>query len=124
MKVSSRVLQFARSAGLTLILASGPLAACADSGGSDSLDDTASNLKGGVPSNSHGKGKATGDAAGSGPVVEDAGVAGKGNDKDKPKKDKTTKTHGKSGGAAGGDEAAAGDQAAGDDTDEAADETP
>lgn len=129
MKVSSRVLEFARSAGLTIILA-GPIAACAGNSGG-SVDDTSSDLKGGVPANGHGKGKAVADAAGGAAVAEDGGMSGgKGNGKgqDKVKNDKTTKAHGNSGAAAGGGKAADGaqaadDEAAGDD-DESADETP
>jgi hypothetical protein len=130
MKVSPRVLEFARSAGLTIILA-GSIAACAGNPGG-SVDDTGSDLKGGVPANAHGKGKAIGDAAGGAAIVEDAGVSGgRGNGKgqDKVKKDKTTKTQGNSGAAAGGGKAADGpqaadDEAAGDDAADSADETP
>jgi hypothetical protein len=116
MKVSSRVHEFARSAGLILVLA-GPFAACAsDTGSGDSLDQSASDLKGGAPSDkSKGKGKGKVEVAGGPAVVEDAGVVdGKGNGKgqDKAKKDKTVKTHGKG----------AGEGAAGGDADEAADE--
>jgi hypothetical protein len=118
MKVSSRVHQFARSAGLILVLA-GPFAACAsDTGSGDSLDQSASDLKGGAPSDkSKGKGKDKGEVAGGPAVVEDAGVVdgkgnGKGQGQDKAKKDKAVKTHGKS----------AGEGAAGGDADEAADE--
>ena len=116
MKVSSRVHDFARSAALILMLA-GPFAACAsDTGSGDSLDQSASDLKGGVPSDKgKAKSKDKSEVAGGPAVVEDAGVVdGKGNGKgqDKAKQDKTTKTHGKG----------TGQGAAGGDADEAADE--
>jgi hypothetical protein len=105
-KFSSRVLEFARSAGLIVMVTAGPLAACAsDTGDGDSLDQAASDLKGGIPAGK-GKGKAKDEVAGSAAVVEDAGPADdKGKGQDKVKKDKAAKDkpHGKSAEAGGGD---------------------
>jgi hypothetical protein len=127
MKISYRIRELAQSASLTLVIAAG--AACtADTSDSQALDQATSDLKGGVPANSHGKGKNNGEAGAAGSIAggdQDAGVAeGPGKSK-KPKKDKATKAHGNSASPSAGDadEDAAESSDESTDADESADES-
>jgi hypothetical protein len=130
MKRTSRVLDLTRNAGLVLLLAGSPLAACAGStGDSGLLDQATGDLKGGVPASGKGKGKDKGEAGASGASAsadDDAGVdegPGNGNGKDKTKKPKKDKTHGANAGASGGDAEEAADESADEDVDESGDES-
>lgn len=118
MRVSLRGLEWIQNTALGLMFATVPLAACtADTG--DGVAQSGDPLKGGVPANDHGKGKAGKGEAGaaSGGTDTDAGPGTVGGKTQKPKKDKT---HG------GKAESGAGGQAADDDVnaDEGAAENP
>jgi hypothetical protein len=131
MKIRFQALDLARRAGLVLLVAGVPLAACtANSGDTAALDQTASDIKGGVPANgktkqNNGKGHDQGAAGSVAGGDEDAGVddgegPGQGQGKDKVKKPKKEKTHGANAGASGSEADDADDQA--DEVDQSADQ--
>jgi hypothetical protein len=137
MKISSRAFELARSLSLTFAITAGPLVACSSTTHTDGadLDQSAGDLKGGIPANGKDKsdkGKHTGragaggiseGAAGGGGAIasdEDAGVD-EGTDEGHAKKPKKPKKDGQHGNAAGASGGSAGE--ADDDVDESGDES-